>query len=198
MSLLTPELLRQIEQFLLLAARRVVFVSTSALTPALSPRRGRILRRVLSQRTSSVVHSFCPANNPPAATGLQAQHHDRTSASDSLSSGERARVRAGVTPISNSPKHPTPNIQRRTFNGRPTSLVRRWVLDVECWMFPHPVCAPFPLPGGEGQGEGGRHTNFQFTKTSNTQHPTSDIQWTQSRSRSALGVGCWMLDVPPS
>ena len=66
----------------------------------LSPRRGRILCRVLCHRQPSVLRAFFPANHQPAATG------NSTSASF-------ARVR---------------------------SL--------------------FPLPGGEGQGEGERHTNL--------------------------------------
>ena len=56
--LFTPEFLRRVE-----------FVATPALTPALSPRRGRILRRVLSQRQPSVPLQFSPANHPPAVTG---------------------------------------------------------------------------------------------------------------------------------
>jgi hypothetical protein len=35
-------------------------------------------------------------------------------------------------------------------------------------------------------------------KTSNTQHPTSNIQWTlrvEDRAQRSLGVGRWMLDV---
>jgi hypothetical protein len=54
-----------------------------------------------------------------------------------------------------------------------------------------------PLPGGEGQGEGERHTNFNSQKTSNTQHRTSNAQPRRAAIR------CWMLDVgrwmfPPS
>ena len=76
------------------------FVATSALTPALSPRRGRILRRVLIHRKPSVIRKFSPTNHQPAATGNATSE-----------SSERVRLL-------------------------------------------------FPLPGGEGQGEGERHTNF--------------------------------------
>ena len=102
-SLLTPELLRRLEQFQLLEARRVEFVATPALTSALSPRRGRILRRVLSQRQPPVLRQFSPANHPPAATDIA-----------------------------------TPELSQR-------------------------VRLLSPLPGGEGQGEGERHTNFYAT-----------------------------------
>ena len=67
--LLTPELLDRLEQFQLLATRPVEFVATPALTPALSPRTGRILRRVLSQRQPAGRRQLSPANHPPAATG---------------------------------------------------------------------------------------------------------------------------------
>ena len=69
MSLLTPELLRWLEQLQLLAVRRVEFVATLALAPALSHRRGRILRCVSSHRKPSVLRKFSPANHQPAATG---------------------------------------------------------------------------------------------------------------------------------
>ena len=70
MSLLTPELLRRREQFQLLTARHVeLFVATSAFSPALSPRRGRTPRCVLSHRTPSILRKFSPANHKPAATG---------------------------------------------------------------------------------------------------------------------------------
>jgi hypothetical protein len=85
-------------------SQSVKLVATPALTPALSPRRGRILRRVLSQRQPSVPWKFSPANHEPAATGNSASESSR-------------RVR---------------------------SLS--------------------PLPGGEGQGEGERHTNFSANR----------------------------------
>jgi len=44
-------------------------VATPALTPAHSPRRGRILRCVWSLRRPSVLQNFSPANHPPAAIG---------------------------------------------------------------------------------------------------------------------------------
>jgi hypothetical protein len=80
--------------------RPLEFAATPALTPALSPRRGGILRRVLSQRQMSVLRQFSPANHPPAATG------ETTS-----ESSQRVRLLS-------------------------------------------------PLPGGEGQGEGERHTSL--------------------------------------
>jgi len=52
-------------RFQSLAVRRSEFVATLALTPALSPRRGRILRRVLSQCQPSVLRQFSPANQKP-------------------------------------------------------------------------------------------------------------------------------------
>jgi hypothetical protein len=66
--LLTPELPCWPQQFQLLAARLTEFVPTPALTPALSPRRGGILRRVLSHRQPSVLRPFSPATHPPAVT----------------------------------------------------------------------------------------------------------------------------------
>ena len=99
-SLPTAKLLCRFEQFQSLAARRVEFVATPALTPALSLRRGRILRRVLGIRAATVVRKFSPANHQPSATGNSTLE----------------------------------------FSKRVRSL--------------------FPLPGGEGQGEGERHTNF--------------------------------------
>jgi hypothetical protein len=61
MSLITPV-------FQSLAVQRGELAATPALTPALSPRRGRILRRVLSQCQPSVLRQSSPANHPPAAT----------------------------------------------------------------------------------------------------------------------------------
>ena len=69
MPLLTSQLLRRLEQFQLLAACRVEFVAKPALIPALSPRRGRIPRRVLRQGLPSVLQQFSPANHRPAARG---------------------------------------------------------------------------------------------------------------------------------
>jgi hypothetical protein len=119
-------------------AQRVSFVTTSALTPALSPGRGRIVRRLLSHRTSFSVRSFYPANNQPAAAAIA-----------------------------------------------PSESFKR-------------IHSSFPLPGGEGQGEGERQTNFKPDQTTNTQHPTSNIQWTPATTRWALDVRCWLLDVPHS
>ena len=64
MSLLAPELLRRLEQFQLLAARRV----KSVVLPA--PWRRRILRRVLSHRKPSVIRKFSTTNQHPVATGI--------------------------------------------------------------------------------------------------------------------------------
>ena len=69
MPLLTPELLRRPEQFHLLAGRHVDFFDTPALTPALSPRRGRIVRRWSRLRTSFHTRTLLRQIDPPAATG---------------------------------------------------------------------------------------------------------------------------------
>jgi len=193
MSLLPAELLRWLEQFQLLAARCVELVATPALTPALSPRRGRILRRVWRNRQPSVRQSFSPENHPPAATALQLLNQYRTLASDSLSSGERARVRAGVTPFSNSKEHRTSNIEHPTPDAPVRAAIGCSPLDVGCWMFPCPLRLPFPLPGGEGQGEGERHTNFK--ETSNIEPRTLNIERAGARSDSAFDVRCSMFDV---
>jgi hypothetical protein len=169
--LLTPELLRQLEQFQLLAARRANtgafrgpfrsrfdvgcsmldvsrlwseprsrtgFVSTPAFTPTLSPRRGRILPRVSSRRTSPVIRPFSPANNQPTAIAKA--------------------------------------IFKLPARGRP----------------------PFPLLGGEGQGEGGRQTNFKAKATSNTEHRTPNTEPSRTPARSMFNVQCSMFDVSPS
>ena len=68
-SFLNPELLRRLEPFQLLATCRIEFVATSALTPALSPRRGRILRRLLNIRGPLVVRQVSSLNHQPAAIG---------------------------------------------------------------------------------------------------------------------------------
>lgn len=86
------------------------FFATPALTPTLSPRRGRILRRVLRQRQPSVLRQYSPAKHQPAATG-------------------------------NSTSKSSPRVRSLS-----------------------------PLPGGEGQGEGERQTNFS---PSSIFHPPS-------------------------
>jgi hypothetical protein len=80
--------------------RPLDFVTTPALTPALSPRRGRILCRGLSIRESHIIRLLYPANHQLTATG-----------NSTSESSQRVRSLS-------------------------------------------------PLPGGEGQGEGERHTNF--------------------------------------
>ena len=100
MSLLTPELLRQLEQFQLFAGPHVELVATPALTPALSPpptavllrrtsRSGRILRRELNVRESHVLRPPFPANHQPAATGISTfKSRERTRFSPPLLGGE--------------------------------------------------------------------------------------------------------------
>jgi len=206
MSLLTPELLRHLEQFQLLAARRVEFVATPALTPALSPRRGRITRRRSTPSRIQLVRAPFWSNrqNPGSVSATPESPHPPERSP--LSPGERARVRASVTHTS-APKKSSngsgrilrrvlsqPSVLRQfspanhpptaTGNSTPESSLR--------------VRLRSPLPGGEGQGEGERQTNFQFAKTSNIEHATSNIQWLPDYARSALDVGCWMFDVLPS
>ena len=84
----------------LLTECRVAFVATPTLTLALSPRRGRILGRVMSQRQPSVLRQFSLSNHQPMAAG-----------------------------------NSTSELSQR-------------------------VRSLSPLPGGEGQGEGERHTKL--------------------------------------
>ena len=148
------------EKFRSCIAWRSKFEARPTLTLALSPRRGRNVRRVLSYRTSSVlrplpstnhqpavtsnstlkfskpVRSLFPlpggegqgegdhltnfyGNNRPAATGSLTSKHPGTSARRSLSSGERARVRASVPLTSLLP----PNLGRH----RRPRVARRWM-----------------------------------------------------------------------
>ncbi len=74
--------------------RKIVF--WPALTPALSPGRGRILRRVLSNRELSVIRTFSSADYQPAATDKLTVELSKSPDSCSLSPGERVRVRASV------------------------------------------------------------------------------------------------------
>ena len=68
---------------------------TLALTPALSPGRGRIIRRVLCQRVSWVVERLT-VNNSESVTAMKIEKRSGNATMRSLSSGERAGVRAGV------------------------------------------------------------------------------------------------------
>ncbi len=134
-AFLTPELLRRLEQFQLLAAWCVEFVAAPALTPTISPRRGRILRRVWTSRKLSVLRKLSPANHQPAAID----------------------------------------------NPASESFQRGLLL--------------FPLPGGEGGGEGGRPTNYISSKhsTSNAQRPTPNHLAPALIGCSGLKIEGWMF-----
>jgi len=114
MSLLTPELLRRLEGIQLFSARRVDFVASPALTPARSPRRGRILRRVLSQRQPSVLRQFSPANHQSAATGNSPSAKRMNMNSRGCQPTEQ-RLRTNPT-LKGSHNEPS----KRTFHIRPT------------------------------------------------------------------------------
>lgn len=93
--LLTPELLRRPEQFQLLAARRVELVATPTLTPALSPRRGRIARRRPAQSHVQLARTPLWSDNQkpePASAPFEFQ-----SAHKRHSPEEKVRVRVSVT-----------------------------------------------------------------------------------------------------
>ena len=68
---------------------------TSALTPALSPRRGGIVRRVLSNALSRVVVRLT-ANDTKSVTAMRIEKWSGNVTVRSLSPGERAGVRASV------------------------------------------------------------------------------------------------------
>jgi hypothetical protein len=68
---------------------------TSALTPALSPRRGRIIRRVLSQAMCRVVVRLT-ANDTKSVMAMRIEKLSGNVTVRSLSPGERAGVRASV------------------------------------------------------------------------------------------------------
>lgn len=89
--LLTPELLRRPEQFQLLAARRVELVATPTLTPALSPRRGRIARRRPAQSHVQLARTPLWSDNQkpePASATCESPH---ASQRRSLSPGVKMR-----------------------------------------------------------------------------------------------------------
>jgi hypothetical protein len=115
---------------------RIEFIASPALTPAPSPRRGRIICRVLSNRKPSITRPLLPRIYKPAATALRVSNHHRASNGSSLSPGERARVRASVTQISNPEKHPTSNTQQRTPDNPPRATIGCWMFDVGRSMFP--------------------------------------------------------------
>ena len=68
---------------------------TSALTPALSPRRGRITRRVLNHALYRVVVRLT-ANDTESVTAMRIEKWSGNVTVRSLSPGERAGVRASV------------------------------------------------------------------------------------------------------
>jgi len=68
---------------------------TSALTPALSPRRGRIIRRDLSQAICRVVVRLI-TNDTKSVTAMRIEKLSGNVTVRSLSPGERAGVRASV------------------------------------------------------------------------------------------------------
>ena len=68
---------------------------TSALTPALSPRRGGIVRRVLSDALSRVVVRFT-SNDMESVTAARVGKSSSNVTVRSLSPGERVGVRASV------------------------------------------------------------------------------------------------------
>jgi hypothetical protein len=71
---------------------------TSALTPALSPRRGRIIRRVLSKAMCRVIVRLT-ANDTKSVTAMRIEKWSGNVTVRSLSPGERAGVRASVNVI---------------------------------------------------------------------------------------------------
>jgi hypothetical protein len=72
------------------------FVVWPALTPALSPGRGRILRRVFNNRELSAIRALPSANYQPAVTAKLNVESPRMRDRCPLSPGERVRVRASV------------------------------------------------------------------------------------------------------
>ena len=70
-------------------------VVTSALTPALSPRRGGIIRRVLSRATGWVTVRLT-ANDTESVMAMRIEKLSGNVTVRSLSPGERAGVRASV------------------------------------------------------------------------------------------------------
>ncbi len=70
---------------------------TLALTPALSPRRGRIIRRVLIHAIVCVILCLT-ANDTMSVTAMRIEKLPSTVTMPTLSPGERAGVRADVIP----------------------------------------------------------------------------------------------------
>jgi len=139
--------------FSLLTTRQIRFVATPALSPirlrsALARcRSGKILRRVLSHRQPSVLRQFSPASHPPAATG------------NSISeSSQRAR---SLSPTHEPVAKPLLSRPAATLSS-PSEGEEREGRGVVGFMgtnrgFSRAVES---LPGGEGQGEGERHTDL--------------------------------------
>ncbi len=113
---------------------RFEFVASPALTPALSPRRGGIVRRGLSHRNASVVRKFSPANHQLAATGHSTSElHERVHLPFPLPVGEGQGEGERHADFKR-----TSNVEQRTFNAQRTRRVSvgSWRLNVGCWTLP--------------------------------------------------------------
>ncbi|GEM_PF-2471271 len=84
-----------------------------ALTPALSPRRGRIARGVLSNRRPFVIRALPPASHQGTATNKLTVELLNVRDNCFLSPGERAGVRASVTLTLLSSDNPRPRVVRQ-------------------------------------------------------------------------------------
>jgi|GEM_PF-4522372 len=167
MPLLTPELLRQPEQFHLLAARRVELVSAPALTP--NPVVGQA--SCLSGGAAKLALDSHPMDASP-----DRRDACPTTASALRFGGSKRELLVGriLTPAL-SPRRG--RILRRMLSHRASLVVRSFsptshqptVTAISTPESPTHVRPPFPLPGGEGQGEGGRPANLIPAE-----HPTRD------------------------
>jgi hypothetical protein len=119
------------------------------LSPALFPRRGRILRRVSSQGQPSVLRQFSPANLPSAATSNSTPELPQRVRSLSPLHEPPARSRRREEAVRLGIQRPPPRYlggyRVQGFNARIVSSANS-------------------LPGGEGMGEGERHTNFSANR----------------------------------
>jgi len=112
---------------------QMCFVITPALTPALSPRKGRILRRVWRDRQPSFLQSFSLANNQRAATGNPTpKFSQRVRLPFPLPGGEGQGEGERKT---NFKFKGTSNIEHRTPNTEPFRTPARSTFDVQCSMF---------------------------------------------------------------